>query len=81
MQQNLAVDQHFHSHQQINPSLSAHPLPGASEEPELKLYCICRTADESKPMIECEKCEEWYHFECVNLTVSHFSYESVNLSR
>ncbi|CDW80850.1 transcription factor jumonji [Stylonychia lemnae] len=34
---------------------------------QIKLYCICRTADESSQMIGCDKCDEWYHFECVGI--------------
>lgn len=33
----------------------------------IRLYCICRTADESATMIGCDKCDEWYHFECVGI--------------
>lgn len=31
-------------------------------------YCLCRqVSDENSILIECEKCQEWYHFECVGL--------------
>ncbi|KAK6454103.1 PLU-1-like protein-domain-containing protein [Scheffersomyces xylosifermentans] len=30
-----------------------------------KFYCICREY-EYGTMIECDKCNEWYHFQCVN---------------
>ncbi|KAI8106581.1 hypothetical protein M9435_001123 [Picochlorum sp. BPE23] len=31
-------------------------------------YCLCREiSDENSILIECEKCQEWYHFECVGL--------------
>lgn len=30
------------------------------------LYCLCRTLpDEGSAMIQCDSCEEWFHFECV----------------
>jgi hypothetical protein len=33
-----------------------------------KPYCLCRRAyDEQIPMLECDKCGEWFHFECVGL--------------
>ncbi|XP_052209867.1 lysine-specific demethylase JMJ17 isoform X2 [Diospyros lotus] len=32
------------------------------------LYCICRKPDDQKPMIACDKCDEWYHFACIKLT-------------
>jgi hypothetical protein len=33
----------------------------------MTLYCICRSADETRQMIECEKCNEWFHFDCVGV--------------
>ncbi|KAL5534210.1 hypothetical protein ACEPAG_672 [Sanghuangporus baumii] len=33
-----------------------------------KLYCICRTQyDEDRVMIACDRCDEWYHTQCVNM--------------
>jgi hypothetical protein len=33
-----------------------------------KPYCLCRRAyDEQIPMLECDQCGEWFHFECVGL--------------
>ncbi|KAF9015207.1 hypothetical protein BDQ17DRAFT_25781 [Cyathus striatus] len=33
-----------------------------------KLYCVCKTKyDEDKFMIACDRCDEWYHTQCVNL--------------
>ena len=30
------------------------------------LYCLCRKlSDEGSAMIQCDSCEEWFHFECV----------------
>jgi len=32
------------------------------------LYCICRKPyDKERAMIACDRCSEWYHFDCVNL--------------
>ncbi|KAI0500585.1 hypothetical protein KFK09_018799 [Dendrobium nobile] len=31
------------------------------------LYCICRKPDDHRPMIACDQCDEWYHFDCLNL--------------
>ncbi|KAK9094803.1 hypothetical protein Scep_026272 [Stephania cephalantha] len=31
------------------------------------LYCICRKPYDQRPMIACDSCDEWYHFDCVNL--------------
>ena len=37
------------------------------EETE-KLYCICRTTDTNRFMIGCDKCEEWFHGNCISIT-------------
>ena len=41
-------------------------LSQAIGDSQVTLYCICRTADETN-MICCDKCEEWYHFQCVGI--------------
>lgn len=33
-----------------------------------QVYCTCRTADVSRFMIGCDRCEEWYHGDCINIT-------------
>lgn len=38
---------------------------------EDKRYCFCRSKDGEGKMIQCERCEEWYHFPCVKMTKSH----------
>ncbi|KII93512.1 hypothetical protein PLICRDRAFT_394830 [Plicaturopsis crispa FD-325 SS-3] len=33
-----------------------------------KLYCVCKTRyDEDRVMIACDRCDEWYHTQCVNM--------------
>jgi hypothetical protein len=39
----------------------------------VKVFCICRTADDDRPMIMCDACEEWFHFDCL-----HINPDSVN---
>ncbi|XP_031125306.1 lysine-specific demethylase lid isoform X2 [Ipomoea triloba] len=34
------------------------------------LYCICRRPNDQRPMIACDKCDEWYHFDCIHLSSS-----------
>ncbi|KAG9145128.1 hypothetical protein Leryth_008916 [Lithospermum erythrorhizon] len=34
------------------------------------LYCICRRPYDQRPMVACDKCDEWYHFDCVNLATA-----------
>lgn len=31
------------------------------------LYCICRKPYDQKAMIACDQCDEWYHFDCIDL--------------
>ncbi|KZT30423.1 hypothetical protein NEOLEDRAFT_1125965 [Neolentinus lepideus HHB14362 ss-1] len=48
-------------------------LPGDDDEHAAKvnddkLYCICKTKyDEDRVMIACDRCDEWYHTQCVNM--------------
>ncbi|KAK9277604.1 hypothetical protein L1049_007149 [Liquidambar formosana] len=32
------------------------------------LYCICRKPNDRRPMIACDHCDEWYHFDCIKLS-------------
>lgn len=43
--------------------------PGASgdEESDNGPYCLCRGPDDHRWMICCEKCDDWFHGECINL--------------
>ncbi|KAK6092942.1 hypothetical protein MT418_006932 [Batrachochytrium dendrobatidis] len=35
-----------------------------------RLYCLCRRPNGNElPMIGCDTCDEWFHFECVGLSV------------
>ncbi|KAK0394020.1 hypothetical protein QR680_000530 [Steinernema hermaphroditum] len=33
-----------------------------------ELYCICRGPHGDRDMVQCEKCEEWYHWDCIGFT-------------
>ena len=41
-------------------------LLGQGQEP-LPVYCICKSTDENF-MIQCDKCNEWFHFHCMGIT-------------
>lgn len=33
-----------------------------------QLYCLCRLPyDEERPMLSCDYCSDWFHYECVGL--------------
>nr|XP_043640227.1 lysine-specific demethylase 5D isoform X2 [Erigeron canadensis] len=38
------------------------------------LYCICRKPYDQRAMIACDKCDEWYHFDCINLASAPKNY-------
>ncbi|GBL85931.1 PHD finger protein 3, partial [Araneus ventricosus] len=43
--------------------------PDSSEEDDpKKLWCICRKPHNSRFMIQCDKCEDWFHGSCVGVT-------------
>jgi len=42
------------------------PVPVPLQE-ELPVFCLCRTTDDKFFMIACDKCDEWYHPECLDL--------------
>ncbi|KAH7316662.1 hypothetical protein B0I35DRAFT_260607 [Stachybotrys elegans] len=42
----------------------------ADEESDNGPYCICRGPDGHRWMICCEKCEDWFHGECINIDKS-----------
>ncbi|CAG8691353.1 2342_t:CDS:2, partial [Cetraspora pellucida] len=44
--------------------LSTTDLPPLNQ----KHYCFCRRPDNFKTMIECDKCHEWYHCECIGMS-------------
>lgn len=43
---------------------------GTDDESDHGPYCICRGPDDHRWMICCEKCEDWFHGECINLDKS-----------
>merc|ERR1712048_1160451 len=33
-----------------------------------EVFCICRSSDIERFMIACEKCNEWFHGDCINVS-------------
>ena len=45
------------------------------EEQKEELFCICKQPDDGlRPMIECDLCNDWYHFSCVNIDPVNYYY-------
>ena len=41
------------------------PKPALKEK--LAIYCICRLGDDGTEMVECSKCQEWFHLKCIHV--------------
>ena len=33
---------------------------------QFNIYCYCRQPEDEDPMIQCERCNEWFHKDCIN---------------
>ncbi|VDP92932.1 unnamed protein product, partial [Echinostoma caproni] len=50
-------------------SIKAEPPTSTSPDESADIYCLCRTPyDPGRVYIACDRCDEWYHAECVGLT-------------
>ncbi|KAH9811249.1 hypothetical protein DFH28DRAFT_464469 [Melampsora americana] len=49
------------------------PTHPEEEDDDDALYCICLGHDDHTPMIQCEECENWFHFACIQLDPSEAS--------
>jgi hypothetical protein len=46
------------------------PVGNKTDNESDEVYCLCRRPQQGdEPMIGCDVCDEWYHFECVGLTL------------
>lgn len=48
-------------------STAAEDASDEDDESDNGPYCICRGPDDHRWMICCERCEDWFHGECVNI--------------
>ena len=40
-----------------------------SVQDAMKLYCLCKLPhDGERPMLQCDSCRDWFHWDCVGLT-------------
>ena len=45
-------------------------------EKTISIYCICRLPEsENSPMVQCDTCKQWYHFECLNISTDTITEE------
>jgi histone demethylase JARID1 len=66
-------------HVQVMEAIEKHRAAGAAMPAKLdrelqslseagKRYCLCASLyDERRPMLECDYCNNWYHWECVGM--------------
>jgi len=63
------------------PALTIAPRkPYIHQQEKLAVYCLCRQPWFNRPMIECTKCFEWYHSDCVQAPAKACSQESNQLA-
>lgn len=56
-----AIDAHMEDNNDVDAD------EGSSEEDDPNMYCVCRGKDDGRKMLACDGCDEWYHYECLNL--------------
>ena len=62
------------------PETQAAPTAVDDSHKNATVYCICRSSDEQN-MIMCDKCEEWYHYNCINLSPVSIDPSAFNFHR
>jgi len=41
---------------------------GTSENNDLELFCLCRQPEDERFMVCCDRCDDWFHGECLNMS-------------
>ncbi|KAG5985591.1 hypothetical protein E4U54_005936 [Claviceps lovelessii] len=49
------------------PGVDEAEAPSGDERSDSGPYCLCRGPDDHRWMICCERCEDWFHGECINM--------------
>lgn len=52
----------------VAPEQSEETQEETEEEEDQKLYCLCRQPDDFTFMIQCDRCENWFHGRCVGVS-------------
>lgn len=66
------IKQQPQEEKRVTRSRTAATTTAVKEEPKKKrntrakkVYCICQQPYNGKPMVQCDRCEEWFHCACV----------------
>ena len=52
-------------HLKYAPRVMRKPVEKKKKGRAKKLYCVCQQPADDRPYLQCDKCEGWYHFDCL----------------